>query len=337
MIDPPEDDDADQLAERYRGASAADLSRPGDAVRIAIAAEARAQASARTAAGGRTRIDGARAAANDSHWPIRAAAGLAVVAAGALIAVQISRHPDPEVLTAHVAAKPAVVIPATAPAATPPAVTQTAVAKSPAVSLPAPGLPEVQAGARNGELARVERADSAAEPTTAQTAVAESPAAFSPGPASGRAEVQAVASSGQPASAKAADSAVEPAAPAMLTRRAISGALALAGEAPAAVVVPRVRDPAADRAFVHRYFPEAFRGPADGQPIWVLLDRHGRVLQSGRYRAADATALRAYLEGRIPGVRIDELQATTVSDGAGRSVDMTFAWVAADPGVSGGP
>lgn len=301
MIDPPVDDEADQLAERYRGASAADPSRPGDAVRTAVAAEARAQAAARTAAGGRARIDGARVAANDSHWPIRAAAGLAVVAAGALIAVQISRHPDPEVLTAQVAAKPAVVIPAAAPAATPPVAMQAAVEKSPAVYLPAP-------------------------PPSALVA-----------PASGRAEVEAVASSEQPARAKAADLAVEPAAPAILTRRAFSGALGLVGEAPAAVVVPRVRDQAADRAFVHRYFPEAFRGPAQGQPIWVLLDRHGRVLQSGRYRAADATALRAYLEGRIPGVRIGELQATTVNDGGGRSVDMTFAWVAVDPGASGGP
>ncbi len=303
MINPPVDDDADQLTDRYRRASAADPSRPGDAVRAAIVTEAKVQAVARAAGSGKTPIDIAAPVANDSRWPVRAAAGVAVVAVGVLIALQISHHPEPEILTAPVAVKPAAVIPAT-----PPAAAQITVAQSDAAYSPVPPLAALPARARERAEVQLERA-----------------------------EVQAVASSEQRVGVELVDPAAEMIAPSMAARLLSSDSLLDMRRPAPAGAVARVRDPAQDRAIVAQYFPEAFRGPLDQQPIWVLLDRHGHVLQTGRHFSVDKAVLRAYLESRIPGARIDEWQATTLSEGGGRTVTVTFAWVAGDPATPGGP
>ena len=297
MIDPPvQEDDPDELTRRYRSASAADPSRPSEAVRAAIAARARAEAEARTARSAMTALDHAAPAANDSHWPVRAAAGLAVVALGVLIMFQVSHHPEAEVLTAQVTTKPAVAIPVSPPTAAP-----IATAEVPAADTPA--LPSAAPSARAPE----------------------------------RAEVQAVASIETPLVEKMADSAAELPAPAVAARQSGSGATAVVGAAPPPDAVARARDPAADRALVARYFPEVFRNAADEPPIWVLLDRTGHVVQTGRHASADEAELRAYLERRISGARIDELQKTTVNDGLGRTVAVTFAWIARDSTTPGEP
>ena len=260
MIDPPVDDDADQLTDRYRRASAADPSRPGDAVRAAIVTEARAQVVERAAGSGKTPLDIAAPVANDSHWPVRAAAA------------------------------------------------QIAVAKSDAAYSPVPPLAALPARARERAEVQLERA-----------------------------EVQAVASSEQRVGVELVDPAAEMIAPSMAARLLSSDSLLDMRRPAPAGAVARVRDPARDRAIVAHYFPEAFRGPLDQQPFWVLLDRHGHVLQTGRHFSGDEAVLRAYLESRIPGARIDEWQATTLSEGGGRTVTVTFAWVAGDPATPGGP
>jgi hypothetical protein len=107
MTDPKEQDQGpDELTERYRRASAADPSRPGEAVRSAIAAQARTEAAARAARGGLAPIEPKARAVKDSHWPLRAAAGLAVVAIGALIAFRITQRAQPGPASAYVIPAP---------------------------------------------------------------------------------------------------------------------------------------------------------------------------------------------------------------------------------------
>ena len=88
--------DEDDLLDRYRRASAAESSRPSDAARSAIAARARVAAAVRTLP-----------AANDTHWRLRAAAGVAVVAVGAFIVHRLSqdRQFEQQVVEQKVAAR----------------------------------------------------------------------------------------------------------------------------------------------------------------------------------------------------------------------------------------
>jgi len=94
---PDNDEDAgeDALTERYRAASAAEDSRPPAALRTAIRAQAWKQLAvpaARASAGASPRVASDRSpAANDSHWRLRAVAGLAVVAVGVAIVMQLRR------------------------------------------------------------------------------------------------------------------------------------------------------------------------------------------------------------------------------------------------------
>ena len=79
------DDRPDELTERYRAASAADPGRPGDAARQSILAHARTvaadHATQRVAA-----APARRPAANDSRWPIAAAASVIVAALATVLA-----------------------------------------------------------------------------------------------------------------------------------------------------------------------------------------------------------------------------------------------------------
>jgi hypothetical protein len=80
-----DEDRADELTERYRAASAEDRDRPGDSVRQSILAHARTVAAdhaARGVASARTR----RPAANDSGWPIAAAASVIVAGFASVLA-----------------------------------------------------------------------------------------------------------------------------------------------------------------------------------------------------------------------------------------------------------
>lgn len=91
MKETPSSDESNQgLSERYRQASAADGSRPSDAVRAAIRAEARLQATERAA---KPTVLPNAPAANDSHWRLRAVAGLVVVAIGVAVVLQVGRQP----------------------------------------------------------------------------------------------------------------------------------------------------------------------------------------------------------------------------------------------------
>ena len=113
MNSPPEHEEiADRLLDHYRRASAADGNRPSDAVRAAIAAQARTEAAARAARSGKKRVATTVSAANNAHWRSRAAASLAVVAIGALIVFRIFRPVDPALSRADVTTPVAVQAPA---------------------------------------------------------------------------------------------------------------------------------------------------------------------------------------------------------------------------------
>jgi hypothetical protein len=107
---------------------------------------------------------------------------------------------------------------------------------------------------------------------------------------------------------------------------AAAGMVAAAPQAQQAMPGP----PAVDAAMVARYFPDAFAGSADLPPMWLLLDRGGQVLHAGRHAAASSAALRNYLEGQFPGLRIGAFQSLPVQDAQGRQVTVAVARIAAE-------
>ena len=111
--------DEDDLLDRYRRASAAESSRPSDAARSAIAARARVETAVRTLP-----------AANDTHWRLRAAAGVAVVAVGALIVQRLSHDRHYEQQVASQTAQAVVETASVPPVAATPVVVEQAPAES---------------------------------------------------------------------------------------------------------------------------------------------------------------------------------------------------------------
>jgi hypothetical protein len=86
-IDPQNPDREDPLLRRYQEANALDEKRPGAALREAVLAQARRQATARQP----SQAIEPGAAANDSHWKLRALGSLAVVGLLGLLVMQFER------------------------------------------------------------------------------------------------------------------------------------------------------------------------------------------------------------------------------------------------------
>lgn len=73
-----------------------------------------------------------------------------------------------------------------------------------------------------------------------------------------------------------------------------------------------------DRQLVDHYFPDLREGDAEkGEQIWLLFDRDGNVLRSGREYGADS--VRHAVERRFPGLLIQEQLATPVTLSSGSS------------------
>ena len=106
------DEEAEAIIERYRRASAADLSRPSEATRAAILAHARAVAAAQRAKE-KPAFDTTRSAANDRYWWRTAVAGVAI--AGLALMIWAPRYQ-----TDGVAARNAARVGATPPSASAP-------------------------------------------------------------------------------------------------------------------------------------------------------------------------------------------------------------------------
>jgi beta-lactamase regulating signal transducer with metallopeptidase domain len=95
-------------------------------------------------------------------------------------------------------------------------------------------------------------------------------------------------------------------------------------------------DPAVNRAIAEHYFPDLYTFPKEWPRAdpWVLLDRQGRVLQTGRRVVMSGRDIQLYVESLYPGIRTDGVQITTVQGEHGRSADVGFVWLAADSPVT---
>jgi hypothetical protein len=108
-------------------------------------------------------------------------------------------------------------------------------------------------------------------------------------------------------------------------------------EPPAQPVAAGVNDdPAVSRAIAELYFPDLYTFPKEWPRAdpWVLLDRQGRVLKTGRRVVMSARDIQLYVESLYPGIRTDGVQVTTVQGERGQSADVGFVWLAADSPVT---
>lgn len=97
-------------------------------------------------------------------------------------------------------------------------------------------------------------------------------------------------------------------------------------------------DPAVNRAIAEKYFPDLYtyttprnESVAD---FWVLLDREGRVLATGRRYILGRKDLKLYLESLYPGIKTNEFQPTELKSDHGRPAVVNFMWLAADSPVT---
>jgi hypothetical protein len=84
------------------------------------------------------------------------------------------------------------------------------------------------------------------------------------------------------------------------------------------------------------YFPDLYTYPKEWPRAdpWVLLDRQGKVLKTGRRVVMSGRDIQLYVESLYPGIRTDGVQVTTVEGGHGQSADVGFVWLAADSPVT---
>jgi hypothetical protein len=97
-------------------------------------------------------------------------------------------------------------------------------------------------------------------------------------------------------------------------------------------------NPAVNRAIAEKYFPDLYtyttpknESVAD---FWVLLDREGRVLATGRRYILSQKDLKLYLESLYPGIKTDGFQPTELKSDHGRPAVVNFMWLAADSPVT---
>lgn len=95
-------------------------------------------------------------------------------------------------------------------------------------------------------------------------------------------------------------------------------------------------DPAVNRAIAEHYFPDLYTYPKEWPRAdpWVLLDRQGKVLTTGRRVGMSGRDIQLYVESLYPGIRTDQVQITTIQGGSDQSSDIGFVWLAADSPVT---
>jgi hypothetical protein len=97
-------------------------------------------------------------------------------------------------------------------------------------------------------------------------------------------------------------------------------------------------DPAVDRAIAEKYFPDLYtytkpESEADAD-FWVVLDREGRVLATGRRYLASRVDQTRYLESLYPGIRTDGFEPVGFYGEHGRLAVVNFMWLAPDSPVT---
>jgi beta-lactamase regulating signal transducer with metallopeptidase domain len=95
-------------------------------------------------------------------------------------------------------------------------------------------------------------------------------------------------------------------------------------------------DPAVNRSIAEHYFPDLYTYPKEWPRAdpWVLLDRQGKVVTTGRRIGMSGHDLQLYLDSLYPGIRTDGFQATTVHGEHGQWAEVNFLWLAADSPVT---
>jgi beta-lactamase regulating signal transducer with metallopeptidase domain len=96
-------------------------------------------------------------------------------------------------------------------------------------------------------------------------------------------------------------------------------------------------DPAVNRAIAEHYFPDLYTYPKEWPRAdpWVLLDRQGKVLTTGRRVVMSSRDVQLYVESLYPGIRTDGFQATTIHGEHGQwAPEVNFVWLAADSPVT---
>ena len=97
-------------------------------------------------------------------------------------------------------------------------------------------------------------------------------------------------------------------------------------------------DPAVNRSIAEKYFPDLYTYATPKNELiadfWVLLDREGKVLATGRRYSLSGMDLKLYLESLYPGIRTDGFQATELRSDHGRPAVVNFTWLAADSPVT---
>ena len=95
-------------------------------------------------------------------------------------------------------------------------------------------------------------------------------------------------------------------------------------------------DPTVNRAIAEHYFPDLYTYPKEWPRAdpWVLLDRQGKVLATGRRVVMSGRDVQLNIESLYPGIRTDGFQVTTVHGDHGQWADVGFVWLAADSPVT---
>lgn len=89
-------------------------------------------------------------------------------------------------------------------------------------------------------------------------------------------------------------------------------------------------------AIVNHYIPDAFDTPKSTPGPWALLDHEGKVLRTGRFPTADWTKITETFSSLAPGIRLQAMAMTAITNSVGKSVMIAFAWLTPDspePGV----
>ena len=97
-------------------------------------------------------------------------------------------------------------------------------------------------------------------------------------------------------------------------------------------------DPTVNRSIAEKYFPDLYTYATPKNELiadfWVLLDREGKVLATGRRYSLSGMDLKLYLESLYPGIRTDDFQPTELRSDHGRPAVVSFTWLAADSPVT---
>jgi len=95
-------------------------------------------------------------------------------------------------------------------------------------------------------------------------------------------------------------------------------------------------DPAVDRAIAERYFPDLYTYPQQWPraDAWVLLNRQGEVIRTGRRVVDSVWDEKLYLESLYPGIKTAEVQTSAIHDDKDQEGDVAFVWLAKDSPVT---